>query len=60
MLGRFGLYLEFRCGIWEVLGVLDCIWDFGVELGKRSLFGLYLGFRFGILEVLCVLRALKG
>ena len=30
----FGLYLGFRRGIWEVLCVLDCIWDFGVGFGR--------------------------
>ena len=24
----------FRCGTWEVLCVLDCIWDFGVGFGR--------------------------
>ena len=34
----FGLYLGCRCGIWEVLGVLDSIWDFGVGLGRCFVF----------------------
>ena len=29
-----GLYLGFRCGNWEVLCVLDCIWDFGFGFGR--------------------------
>ena len=30
----FGLYSGFRRGTWDVLRVLDCIWDFGVGIGR--------------------------
>ena len=34
----FGLYLGFRCGNWEVLCVLDCIWGFAVGIGRCFVF----------------------
>ena len=38
-----GLFFGFRRGIWWVLRVLDCIWDFGVGFGGCFVFWTVFG-----------------